>query len=57
MTPRKILMQTTKWSNSPRALHFQNGGKSLWRPFSRQNSNAYNSYIVGKKILLGLILS
>ena len=50
MISRKFLMQTTKWSTSPtpHGSRFNMLG---------QNQNAYNLYIVGKKILSGLILS
>ena len=46
MTSRKILVQTTKWSTSPKIPNFQNGVKSPWCLISYvgQNSNAYNIY-------------
>ena len=34
MTSRKILVQTTKWSTSPKIPDFQNGGKSASCSFS-----------------------
>ena len=34
MTFRKILVQTAKWSISPKITDLQNSGKSSWRPFS-----------------------
>ena len=48
-----------KMSTSPKIPNFQNGGKSLCRHFHMlgQNSSAYNLYIIGKEVLLGLILS
>ena len=48
-----------KWLTSSKFPNFQNGGKSSWCPFSYvgQNSNAYNSYMVGKKYLSRLILA
>ena len=34
ITSRKILVQTTQWSTSPKISDFQNDGKSPWCPFS-----------------------
>ena len=34
MNSRKILVQTTNWSTSPKIHDFQNARKSPWRPFS-----------------------
>ena len=34
MNFRKILVQTAKWSISPKITDLQNSGKSSWRPFS-----------------------
>ena len=51
MTSRKNLVQTTKWSTSPKipdGAHFH-----MWG----QKSNAYILYIVGKETLSALILS
>ena len=34
MTSRKVLVQTTKWSTSPKIPDFLNGRKPPWRPYS-----------------------
>ena len=46
MTSKEILVQTSKWSTSPKISDFQNGAESPWRPFS---------YVVSKFKCLQLI--
>ena len=53
---RNNLVETSKWSTSPKIPDFRNGGKSPWRLILYVGSNVYNLYIVGNFIRIDIVL-